>query len=197
MLDTHCRKYIQPLIGLGADIAIKLGLDANRVTIIAMLVGVLSGILTALDLNIAGILMLWISGYLDAVDGTIARKTKSSSPFGTVMDITFDRIVEGSVIIGVAYKYSQFSFISLVLAVSIIISMTIFLTTGPLAENKGEKTFYYQAGLAERTEGFVMLSLMILLRERAEVVINIFSGVVLFTAGQRFIEAKKILSKDL
>lgn len=197
MLDTHCRKYIQPLIGLGADIAIKLGLDANRVTIIAMLVGVLSGILTALDLNIAGILMLWISGYLDAVDGTIARKTKSSSPFGTVMDITFDRIVEGSVIIGVAYKYSQFSFISLILAVSIIISMTIFLTTGPLAENKGEKTFYYQAGLAERTEGFVMLSLMILLKERAEVVINIFSGVVLFTAGQRFIEAKKILSKDL
>jgi len=73
------------------------------------------------------------------------------------------------------------------------ISMTIFLTTGPLAENKGEKTFYYQAGLAERTEGFLMLSLMMLLKENAGVVINIFTGMVVFTAFQRFIEAKKIL----
>lgn len=193
MLDTHCRKYIQPLIGVGADIAMKLGLTANGVTIIAMLLGLLSGILVALGFNIAAVLVLWFSGYLDAVDGTIARKTKSSSPFGTVMDITFDRMVEGAVILGVAYKYTEFSFISLVLAVSIIISMTIFLTTGPLAENKGEKTFYYQAGLAERTEGFLMLSLIILLKENAGLVINIFTGMVLFTAFQRFREARKIL----
>ena len=149
--------------------------------------------MVALGFNIPAVLVLWFSGYLDAVDGTIARKTKSSSPFGTVMDITFDRMVEGAVILGVAYKYSEFSFISLILAVSIIISMTIFLTTGPLAENKGEKTFYYQAGLAERTEGFLMLSLMILLKENAGIVINIFTAMVLFTAFQRFVEAKKIL----
>lgn len=193
MLDTHCRKYIQPLIGVGADLAMKLGLSANGVTIIAMLLGVFSGVLVALGFNILAVLILWLSGYLDAVDGTIARKTKSSSPFGTVMDITFDRMVEGAVILGVAYKYSEFSFISLGLAVSIIISMTIFLTTGPLAENKGEKTFYYQAGLAERTEGFLMLSLMMLLKENAGIVINIFTAMVLFTAFQRFMEAKKIL----
>lgn len=193
MLDTHCRKYIQPLIRVGADLAMKLGLSANGVTIIAMLLGVFSGVLVALGFNILAVLILWLSGYLDAVDGTIARKTKSSSSFGTVMDITFDRMVEGAVILGVAYKYSEFSFISLVLAVSIIISMTIFLTTGPLAENKGEKTFYYQAGLAERTEGFLMLSLMMLLKENAGIVINIFTAMVLFTAFQRFMEAKKIL----
>lgn len=193
MLDTHCRKYIQPLIGVGAKIAMKFGLSANAVTIIAMLLGIFSGVLVAFGFNILAVLVLWFSGYLDAVDGTIARKTKSSSSFGTVMDITFDRMVEGAVILGVAYKYTEFSFISLILAVSIIISMTIFLTTGPLAENKGEKTFYYQAGLAERTEGFLMLSLMILLKENAGVVINIFTAMVLFTAFQRFIEAKKIL----
>ncbi|MDX8335368.1 MULTISPECIES: CDP-alcohol phosphatidyltransferase family protein [Cetobacterium] len=193
MLDTHCRKYIQPLIAVGADIALKLGLTANGVTIIAMLVGLLSGVLTAFNLSIIGVAILWFSGYLDAVDGTMARKTKSSSAFGTVMDITFDRMVEGAIILGVAYKYPQFSFISLILAISIIISMTIFLTTGPLAENKGEKTFHYQAGLAERTEGFLMLSLMMLLGDKAGAVINIFTVMVLFTAGQRFFDAKKIL----
>lgn len=193
MLDTHCRRYIQPLIGVGAQIAMKFGLSANAVTIIAMLLGVFSGGLVVFGFNVLAVLVLWFSGYLDAVDGTIARKTKSSSAFGTVMDITFDRMVEGAVILGVAYKYSEFSFLSLVLAISIIISMTIFLTTGPLAENKGEKTFYYQAGLAERTEGFLMLSLIILLKDNAGLVINIFTGMVLFTAFQRFREARKIL----
>lgn len=193
MLDTHCRRYIQPLIGVGAEIAMKFDLSANVVTIIAMLLGVFSGGLVVFGFNVLAVLVLWFSGYLDAVDGTIARKIKSSSAFGTVMDITFDRMVEGAVILGVAYKYSEFSFISLILAISIIISMTIFLTTGPLAENKGEKTFYYQAGLAERTEGFLMLSLIILLKENAGLVINIFTGMVLFTAFQRFREARKIL----
>ncbi|MGL6131487.1 MAG: CDP-alcohol phosphatidyltransferase family protein [Fusobacteriaceae bacterium] len=193
MLDTNCRKYVQPIIKVGATLAIKIGLTADAVTVIAMLIGVLSGVFTAFNLNILGVTALWFSGYLDAVDGTIARKTNTSSPFGTVMDITFDRIVEGSVILGVAYKYPQFSFVSLLLAISIIISMTVFLTTGPLAENKGEKTFYYQAGLAERTEGFIMLSLMILLQNKANIVINIFTVMVLFTAIQRFLEAKRIL----
>ena len=195
MLDTHCRKYIQPLIEVAANLAIKLKLSANFVTILAAIVGISSGIFALIDMNILAIIMLWLSGYLDAVDGTIARRTKSSTAFGTVMDITFDRAVEGSIIIGVAYKYPQFSFISLLLAISIIIPMTIFLTTGPLAQNKGEKTFYYQAGLAERTEGFIMLSAMILLREKSGVIINLSTGIVLFTAFQRFVEAKKILDK--
>ena len=193
MLDTHCRKYIQPMIKLGASIAMKMGLSANNVTVLAMLLGVASGVLTYFGMGIIGVALLWFSGYLDAVDGTIARETKSSSPFGTVMDITFDRIVEGAIIIGVAHKFPQFSFQSLLLAVSIIISMTIFLTTGPLAENKGEKSFHYQAGLAERSEGFIMLSLMILLGDKAGIVINIFTAIVLFTAYQRFLEARRIL----
>ncbi|MGL4904499.1 MAG: CDP-alcohol phosphatidyltransferase family protein, partial [Cetobacterium sp.] len=90
MLDTYCRKYIQPFIAGGAAIAMKMGLTANGVTILAMIIGVVSGVFVGAQNRIVAILLLWISGYLDAVDGTIARKTKSSSPFGTVMDITFD-----------------------------------------------------------------------------------------------------------
>nr|WP_307774558.1 CDP-alcohol phosphatidyltransferase family protein [uncultured Cetobacterium sp.] len=193
MLDTHCRRYIQPFIGTGAKVAVGLGMNANNVTVMAMILGVLSGVSVYFGHNFIAILVLWVSGYLDAVDGTIAREQRTSTPFGTVMDITFDRIVEGAIIIAVALRYPQFGIISLILAVSIIISMTIFLTTGPLAENRGEKTFNYQAGLAERSEGFIMLSLMILLGANAGPVINIFTGIVLFTAGQRFLEAKKIL----
>ncbi len=193
MLDTHGRKYVDPIINSGANFLLKLKLTANNVTVIALLVGILTSVFIYLDMNLIAVVTLWLSGYLDAVDGAIARKTKTTSLFGTLMDITFDRVVETFMIISLALKYVDARMNFIVLLVCIIISMTIFLTTGPLAENRGEKTFYYQAGLAERSEGFIMLSLMILLGANAGPVINIFTGIVLFTAGQRFLEAKKIL----
>lgn len=193
MLDTYCRKYIQPIIKKGAIVAIKSGFSANQITVLAMIFGVVSGSLYYLNYPILAILILWISGYLDAMDGTVARETKCSSSFGTVMDITFDRIVESVIILAVALKHPQVQLKCLLLMIAILISMTIFLTTGPLAENKGEKTFYYQTGIAERTEGFIFLSLMMLVNKKIEILIVVFIILVLFTAGQRFIEAKKIL----
>ena len=122
MLDTHCRRYVQPIIGIGANFFLKLGFTANGVTILAMLIGVSSGIFIYLDYNYIGVLVLWLSGYLDAVDGTIARETNSSSAFGTIMDITFDRMVEASVIIGVASRYRELSYSAMLLSISIIVT---------------------------------------------------------------------------
>ncbi|RDY66633.1 CDP-alcohol phosphatidyltransferase family protein, partial [Halobacillus trueperi] len=50
----------------------------------------------------------------------------------------------------------------LLLSTSIIVSITIFLVVGAVSEKAGIKSFYYQAGVAERTEGFLLFSLMIL-----------------------------------
>lgn len=193
MLDTHCRKYVQPIIRIGAQFFLKLGFTANKVTILAMLIGVSSGIFTYLGYNYIGVLVLWLSGYLDAVDGTIARETNSSSAFGTIMDITFDRMVEASVIIGVASRYRELSYSAMLLSISIIITMTIFLTTGSLTDKKSEKSFYYQAGLAERTEGFIMFSLIILLKDKAEIMIYALTIMIIITILQRFLEARKIV----
>lgn len=193
MLDTHCRRYVQPIIGIGANFFLKLGFTANGVTILAMLIGVSSGIFIYLDYNYIGVLVLWLSGYLDAVDGTIARETNSSSAFGTIMDITFDRMVEASVIIGVASRYRELSYSAMLLSISIIITMTIFLTTGSLTDKKSEKSFYYQAGLAERTEGFIMFSLIILLKDKAEIMIYALTIMIIITIFQRFLEARKIV----
>ena len=53
--------------------------------------------------------------------------------------------------------------------------MTIFLTVGALAQNNGMKSFRYQAGLAERSEGFICFSFMILLSSiKLNLVTNIF-----------------------
>ncbi|MEN2257909.1 CDP-alcohol phosphatidyltransferase family protein [Paraclostridium benzoelyticum] len=193
MLDTHGRKYIDPIINYGADFFIKLNLTANNVTVIALFLGILTSILVYIDMNILAVITLWISGYLDAIDGAIARKTKTTSLFGTLMDITFDRIVETSIILSLAMSYSNARINFIVLLICIIISMTIFLTVGALVEKKGIKSFYYQAGVAERSEGFLMFSLMILFPSYIVIFTNLFSAIIFITIIQRIVEAKKIL----
>lgn len=193
MLDTHGRKYVDPIINSGASFLLKLKLTANNVTIIALLIGILTSVFIYFDMNIIAVLTLWISGYLDAVDGAIARKINTTSLFGTLMDITFDRIVETCMILVLALKYVDARMSFIILLICIIISMTIFLTVGALVEKKGIKSFYYQAGVAERSEGFIMFSLIILLPKYILFFTNIFSFIIFITIIQRIVEAKKLL----
>lgn len=192
MLDTHARKYIQPIVEKSADALLKTGFTANGVTKIAFAIGITSGVFIYLNEPIWAVFALWFSGYLDVVDGTMARKTKPSS-WGTLLDISFDRLVEISVVLGLAFRYPDSMWALLLLSVSIIIAMTIFLTVGALAEKQGVKSFYYQAGLAERTEGFILFTLMIIFSTYLTVITLIFFAIQLFTIAQRMTEAKRIL----
>lgn len=194
MLDTYARKYVNPIIDITAQLFIKLNFSANNVTLLSFITGIMAGVFVYLDLPIISVILLWISGYLDAVDGAIARTNKNSTAVGTLMDITFDRLVEISVILGLALRFPHIQLKLIILTTAIIFSMTVFLTVGALTEKKGIKSFYYQAGLAERTEGFIMFSLMILLPQWNSVVTLIFAIIVIITAVQRFLEAKKIFS---
>ena len=172
---------------------LKLGIKANTITVIAFVIGVLASVLVYVDFPWLGIAFLWLSGFLDTVDGAMARMTETS-PFGTVLDVTFDRIVEIGIFVALGLRYPEAAFPLLVLCCAIIISMTVFLTVGAVAEKKGMKSFYYQAGVAERTEGFIMSTLMVVLPQYIVILTYIYAGLVAFTALQRFMEAKKILS---
>ncbi|WNF36239.1 CDP-alcohol phosphatidyltransferase family protein [Bacillaceae bacterium IKA-2] len=192
MLDTHGRKYVQPMILSSAKGLLKLGLSANQVTLISFCIGVSTGLLIYFGYPIIAVVVLWLSGFLDAVDGTMARLTKPSS-WGTVLDVTLDRLVEISVILGLAFAFPDAMWALLLLSVSIIFSMTVFLTVGAVSENKGMKSFHYQAGLAERTEGFILFTLMILLANHLLLITLIFLAVEIFTGMQRLLEARRIL----
>lgn len=126
----------------------------------------------------------------------MARLKKQSSAWGTLLDITFDRIVELSVIIGLAARYPKAGFLLLLLTAAIVFSMTIFLTVGALTEKKGMKSFYYQAGVAERTEGFLLFTVMILFPQWLIWSTSAFFILEIFTGLQRMLEARRILKDD-
>ncbi|MGI6317761.1 MAG: CDP-alcohol phosphatidyltransferase family protein [Firmicutes bacterium] len=192
MLDTHARKYVEPFFKEAAAILVKIGLSANQVTVLAFVAGTLSGPLFYAGHPVLAVIFLWLSGFLDAVDGSMARMTKTS-PWGTLMDIIFDRIVEISVILGLAFRFPASQLPLLLLSCSIILSMTVFLTVGAVSEKSGMKSFYYQAGLAERTEGFIFFSLMMLFTDFLTYITLIFFGAIMFTVCQRISEAWRIL----
>ncbi|ANU10887.1 CDP-alcohol phosphatidyltransferase [Planococcus antarcticus DSM 14505] len=192
MLDTHARKHVQPTFDKTADLLLKTGFSADVVTKIAFVIGSSAGLFIYLDQPIWAILVLWFSGFLDAVDGTMARKTKPSS-WGTLLDINFDRLVEISVILGLAFRFPDSMWALLLLSVSIIVAMTVFLTVGALSEKQGTKSFYYQAGLGERTEGFLLFTLMIVFSPYLTVFTLLFIAMQIFTIFQRMTEAIRIL----
>jgi len=194
MLDTHARKYVNPIIELGAKFLLRLKLTPNNVTILALLLGISTSIFLYFDMQIIAVTLLWVSGYLDAVDGAMARRSNSSSSFGTLLDIVSDRIVEVSIVLVLGLKFVDVRYNLIVLTVCILMSMTIFLTVGALSEKKGVKSFYYQAGVAERSEGFIFFSLMILIPSYLGIITNIFSILIIITAIQRFLEAKRLLN---
>lgn len=196
MLDTHGRSIVQPSIERTGKFFLKIGLNANHVTVIALIVGISASCLVYFGMPAWGVVVLWISGFLDAVDGSMARQSNTSSSWGTVLDVTFDRVVEGGILIALALRHPDpaILFLFLLLAISIIFTMTIFLTVGAVSDKQGYKSFYYQPGLAERTEGFILFSLMVLFQPHLKFWTIVFLVVEIVTGLQRLLEAKRILT---
>lgn len=193
MLDTYGRKYMDKYFNGTAGFLLKLKLTPTKVTVIALVLGLCAGLLYYFDKIFLSIALLWISGYLDAVDGAMARKSKAVTKTGTLLDIFFDRVVELAFILVFALKHEDAVFALLCLTCTIVLSMSVFLTSGMLIENTGKKSFHYQAGLMERTEGFIMFTIMILLNRYMSYMTFLYAALIAFTVFQRLRESIKIL----
>lgn len=188
MLDTYGRKYADRFIDPAAKLFEKLHFKPTHVTVLALVLGEAAALMHVFALPVAvPVIVLWISGYLDAVDGALARRTNSSTKVGTLLDIFFDRVVELSFIIAFAFRAPDALFALLLSVCSIVLSMTVFLTSGNLLENSGIKSFRYQSGLMERTEGFLLFTVMIIFTAYMKYIAYVYAALILFTAIQRLI----------
>jgi archaetidylinositol phosphate synthase len=146
-----------------ARILHSLGVTANVATIAAVIVGVLAGVAFAMDRVGLGILLLAVSASLDALDGTLAREFGgASTPFGGVMDLSFDRVVEAAVIIGIVWRHRELDFYALLLVASWYVNITVFLAVGAAMERTGPKLIDYPPGILERTEALIFFAVLAL-----------------------------------
>jgi archaetidylinositol phosphate synthase len=165
LIEQYARPMFQKLVfdNLVYLINKHTKLTANQLTSASCTCGI--SVLPCLFFGLSwlALVLLWLSGLLDVLDGSVARAQKAKSPVGAMYDIVSDRIVEFFVIYGLyIVSPSDRANLCLLMIGAILICVTSFLVVGTLTENSSEKSFHYSSGLMERSEAFIFFSLMIL-----------------------------------
>jgi len=202
MLDSimGASPAIQRIQSGGARVLHSIGITANRATIAAAVIGVLAGIAFATGRIGLGITLLAISAVFDALDGTIARQFGGvSTPYGGVMDLCFDRVVEAAVIIGIVWQHRELDFYALLLVASWYVNITVFLAVGAAMERKGPKLIDYPPGILERTEALIFFAVLALVEATSygrwigPMLCLAMTGLEIVTGAQRFIFGREHL----
>lgn len=183
MIESYIRPFYQKICVDPVAKRCEQYLSPKTITMLSCLLGV--AILPALLLQqiFLACLLLIISGYLDTLDGTVARLRNKTSNIGTVLDILSDRIVEAVIIIALfMVDPSQRGLLALIMLTSVLICVTSFLLVGIFTPNDSRKGFYYHPGLMERAEAFLFFGLMFYLPGLFTELALLFSTLVLLTA---------------
>lgn len=185
MIDSYGRTLYQKVI-VNPLLPLFAHFSPTTVTCFALVAGI--SVLPLLALKYPGyaFAMLLISGFFDTLDGSLARFKNQTTPFGAVFDITGDRVVEFSVILGLyLFHPEERSLSCLMMLGSILFCVTSFLVVGIFTQNQMERSFHYSPGLIERAEAFIFFSIMILFPTIFFPVSYLFSGLVFLTGLAR------------
>lgn len=186
MLDTYLRPFYQPLVTTHLVKKIANHVEPEQLTYAACFCGLAIVPVLLMHIPQLAIILLLLSGYLDMLDGAVARSANKQTASGAVLDILSDRIVEFAVIAGlVLLDPAGRAIYGFMMLGSCYICVTSFLVMGIFMPNESQKGFHYSPGLMERAEAFIFFILMMLSPRFFPLLAVIFSMLVLFTAGVR------------
>ena len=142
-LRPFLTKILNPL-------AKHLNRNPNIVTVISPFIAVLAAYGFANHLLIIGTLAILLSGFLDVVDGAVARYHNKTSKFGAFLDSTMDRFADAIIYIGIIFGGYCDWFIG-VLAIHSAITVSYVKAR---AESQGVEC---KVGIAERAVRMIIL----------------------------------------
>ena len=157
-LRPYLTKFLEPL-------ASRLNINPNIVTVISPFLAIISAYFFATGNLIGGALFILLSGFLDVVDGAVARYHDRASPFGAFLDSTMDRFADAIIFIGIIFGGYCHWF---VLAIHSAITVSYVRAR---AESQGVEC---NIGIAERAVRMIILML-------GAVIAAIFHSNIIFT----------------
>jgi archaetidylinositol phosphate synthase len=196
MLDTWLSRPGSPTAELLDALARRLhaaGAAPNALTRAALGLGVAAGLFFYWGRSWVAFAFLLLSGALDAVDGRVARLGPGPTPWGGVLDLTSDRIVEASVLLGIALPHPEWRTPALALIATWYVNLCIFLAVGAASERSSEKVIHYPPGLLERTEGLVFAFVVVAAPTLTAAAAYVYAGLGILTAAQRFRYGRRAL----
>jgi len=140
----------------------------NTITTYSLLFGSISAVFLAIGYFTGAFIFMLITGFCDAIDGSVARNKGQESKFGAVLDSTFDRINEGLLFVGLSFYFLFFhpkshsslnSLIFFVIFGALVCSFLISYIRAK-AESLG---IVCQNGILQRTERFILLLIGVIL----------------------------------
>ena len=195
MLEQSIRQFYQAAFVDPLLRVIGHKISPISVTLLAGIVGILFIPFLLTGHTIWAVACLLLSGYLDTLDGSIARHQNNSTPLGSVLDIMTDRLVEFSVIFAFYLADPvQHGLAAMLMLGSILLCVTSFLVVGIFTPNASQKGFHYSPGLIERAEAFVFFIVMTLVPHYFNPLAFLFAGLVLLTAVIRLAQFAKAYS---
>lgn len=197
MFDGRLRLLIDPpLDRLGRALA-RRHVSPDAVTLFGLALGLSCALAVALDRNALALALLVASRLSDGLDGAIARATRPSDR-GGFLDITCDFVFYGAVPLAFAVREPSFALPAAVLLFSFYVNGASFLAFAIMAAKRGltttqrgAKSLYFTAGLAEGGETIACFAAMMLWPTLFPVLAYVFAALTLVTALGRGILAWK------
>jgi CDP-diacylglycerol--glycerol-3-phosphate 3-phosphatidyltransferase len=147
------------LIDPVANWLVKRGVHPNTITVVGTACTVVGGIIYGTGHIRTGGWFLGLTALFDVLDGTVARRSGTSSMFGAFLDSTLDRLADGFVLGGIAVFYATSELHgSVPLMITALLGLVgAFMTsyTRARAEALGLDA---KVGLLQRPERVVLLS---------------------------------------
>jgi archaetidylinositol phosphate synthase len=139
------------------DLSIRAGLTPNTVSVIAIGLACVAGLIFALAGNepflyLIGALLVFLNGWFDMLDGAIARRLDTASSAGDLIDHVLDRYADIVVLVGLAAGIERYG-IGLAAVTGVL--MTSYL--GTQAQAVGLDRVY--GGLVGRADRLVLIGI--------------------------------------
>lgn len=196
MLDSYLgrpQSWVAQRLDALARAFVERGIGADTLTYAAVGLGLVgAGLLTAGQLA-AGWCALAGSGVLDAVDGRVARLGGGATPWGGVLDLVGDRVVEAAVLLALALPRPESHAAALFLLATWYVNITVFLAVGAASKEATHKVIAYPPGLLERSEALVFLTLAVLFPAWLGAICVVYGVLGLVTGLQRLRYGRRVL----
>lgn len=107
MLDLHARKYAEKVTGPIGSVLHKLGVSADGLTILGLLVAIATGFAVATGHHLLAAVGVAVAGVPDLLDGAIARASGKVNSRGAFLDSLCDRISDAALFIGAVWFFAH------------------------------------------------------------------------------------------
>ena len=107
MFSRRIQQRARHLVALLIQPFARSGVNPNTLTLVGLLLSILTAVVIAQGLLVAGGLLVLFAGLFDMLDGAMARVRNIATTFGAFFDSTLDRYSESIILFGLLYYAMQ------------------------------------------------------------------------------------------